>query len=61
MKKFKVTFDTGYIGGMLTDKVVKISSQLEAKDFEEAFRKAKEKEWHPDVYAKVTAIEEMKK
>lgn len=54
MKKFKVTFNTGYIGGMLTDKVVKI---FEAKDFEDAFRKAKEKEWHPDVYSKVTAIE----
>lgn len=56
MKKFKVTFNTGYIGGMLTDKTVNI---FEAKDFEEAFRKAKEKEWHPDVYAKVTAIEEI--
>lgn len=56
MKKFKVTFNTGYIGCMITDKVVEI---FEAKDFEEAFRKAKEKEWHPDVYAKVTAIDEI--
>lgn len=56
MKRFKVTFNTGYIGGMITDKVVEI---FEAKDFEEAFRKAKKKEWHPDVYAKVTAIDEI--
>ena len=56
MKKFKVTFETGHIGGILTDKLVKF---FEAKDFEEAFRKAKEKEWHSDVYAKVTAIEEI--
>ena len=56
MKKFKVTFNTGYIGGMITDKNVKI---FEATDFEDAFHKAKEKEWHPDVYAKVTAIEEI--
>ena len=56
MKKFKVTFNKGYLGGMLTDKVVKI---FEAEDFEKAFRKAKEKECHSDVYAKVTAIEEI--
>ena len=56
MKSFKVTFLTGWQGGMLEDKMTVV---FEAKDFEDAFRKAKDKEWHSDAYAKIIAIEEV--
>ena len=56
MKSFNVTFLTGWRGGMLEDKMKIV---FKAKDFEDAFRKAKNKEWHSDAYAKIIAIEEI--
>lgn len=58
MKKFRVKFLTGRLGGwgydLETEKIFK------AKDFEDAFYKAKNYDhWHADVCAKIIGIEEI--
>ena len=57
MKKYKVTYLTGWRGGFgVEDSQEEI---INAEDFEEAMRKANSKEWHPDAYAKIGNIEEV--
>ena len=57
MKKYKVTFLTGW-AGMPSD--MEEEKIIEAEDFEDAFHKGKEIEWNPDVHAEIVGIEELK-
>lgn len=57
MKKYKVTYLTGWRGGFGEDSQTEI---INAEDFEDAMLKANNKEWHPDAYAKIDNIEEVK-
>ena len=56
MKKYTVRFLVGWRGGMVNDETTTI---IEAEDFEDAFYKAKNKEWNSDAYAKILGIEEL--
>lgn len=53
MKKWRVTFESGWLGCDPDQVVVKV---IEAKDFEEAYRLAKLEDWNPDAYANIIGI-----
>ena len=55
MNKYRITFKTGWKGGIGYDTTS--VKEIKARDFEEAYERARHYEWGLDVCAKIMSIE----